>query len=147
MVVLIDKKRSIGQAAKEVGIQEYVIRFWETQFGDYIKPTIGNGKRRYFYDKDIKILKLIKKYLYDKGFTIKGLQKLFETENVEVDEEFDTKIDNKITELNTSNPYVKTYIETSKIDNNYKINNSNLKNNLKDLKTKLNIFYEKLKSI
>ncbi len=147
MVVLIDKKRSIGQAAKEVGIQEYVIRFWETQFGDYIKPTIGNGKRRYFYDKDIKILKLIKKYLYDKGFTIKGLQKLFETENVEVNEEFDTKIDNKITELNTSNPYVKTYIETPKIDNNYKINNSNLKNNLKDLKTKLNIFYEKLKSI
>ena len=55
MVLNIDKKRSIGDAAKEIGVQAYVIRFWETKFADYIKPTVGVGGRRYFFDKDIKI--------------------------------------------------------------------------------------------
>lgn len=151
MVLIIDKKRSIGEAAKEIGIQEHVIRFWETQFSDYIKPTLGAGNRRYFYDKDIKILKTIKYYLYEKGFTIKGLQNLLKNETVE----FRDKLYNK-------NPILNNQDKNDKIDT---VNNNNEKNttssnikekynedpkikdNLKQLKNKLNIFYEKLKSI
>ncbi len=72
----MDKKRSIGAAAKELGLPEHVIRFWETQFPDHIKPTLGAGGRRYYYNKDIEIIQKIKSYLYDSGYTIKGLQNL-----------------------------------------------------------------------
>ena len=78
----VDKKRSIGIAAKEVGVQEYVIRFWETQFPDFIKPSIGAGGRRYYYDSDIDTLLKVKKYLYDDGYTIKGLQNLLKSKKV-----------------------------------------------------------------
>ncbi|MDR3078619.1 MAG: MerR family transcriptional regulator [Rickettsiales bacterium] len=85
MALLVDRKRSIGQASLEVGVQEHVLRFWETQFGEYIKPTIGNGGRRYFYDRDIKILKMIRSYLYDRGYTIRGLRNLMKNETIDLD--------------------------------------------------------------
>lgn len=71
------KKRSIGAASKELELPSHVIRFWETQFPQ-IKPIIGKGQRRYYYDEDIEILKNIKKYLYDEGYTIRGLKTLLE---------------------------------------------------------------------
>lgn len=79
---MIDKKRSIGVAAKEVGVQEHVIRFWESQFPETIKPTIGVGGRRYYYNKDIETLLEIKRYLYEEGYTIKGLQGLLRSQNI-----------------------------------------------------------------
>ncbi len=71
----IDKKRSIGDVAHELGVEPHVIRFWEEQFPQ-IKPEIGKGGRRYYYNKQLKVLKRIKKFLHDEGYTIAGLQKL-----------------------------------------------------------------------
>jgi DNA-binding transcriptional MerR regulator len=70
-----DKRRSIGEVAKELGVEAHVIRFWESKF-EQIKPEIGRGKRRYYRKKDIEFLKKIKNSLYDQGYTIAGLQKL-----------------------------------------------------------------------
>lgn len=71
----IDRKRSIGEVAKELKVATHIIRFWEEKFPQ-IQPEIGNGKRRYYYNKQLKILKRIKKFLYEEGYTIAGLQKL-----------------------------------------------------------------------
>ncbi len=72
---LIDKKRSIGLASKEVGLDDHVLRFWEKEFPQ-IKPDIGKGARRYYFNKDIENIKKIKYFLYEEGYTIKGLQNL-----------------------------------------------------------------------
>ena len=71
----IDKKRSIGDVAKLLGLESYVIRFWESKFPQ-IKPQIGKGGRRYYFDKEIAVLNKIKSLLYDEGYSISGLQKL-----------------------------------------------------------------------
>ncbi len=71
----IDRKRSIGEVAKELKLETHVIRFWEEKFPQ-IKPDIGAGKRRYYYNKQLKVLKRIKQFLYEEGYTIAGLQKL-----------------------------------------------------------------------
>ena len=72
---LIDKKRSIGVASKEVGLDDYVLRFWEKEFPQ-IRPDIGKGGRRYYFNRDIENIKKIKYFLYNEGYTIKGLQNL-----------------------------------------------------------------------
>ncbi len=72
---IIDRKRSIGLASKEVGLDSHVLRFWEKEFPQ-IKPDIGKGGRRYYFNKDIENIKKIKYLLYDEGFTIKGLQNI-----------------------------------------------------------------------
>ncbi len=71
----IDRKRSIGEVAEELGVETHVIRFWEEQFSQ-IKPEHGKGGRRYYYNKQLKVLKRIKKFLYEEDYTIAGLQKL-----------------------------------------------------------------------
>jgi DNA-binding transcriptional MerR regulator len=71
----VDRKRPIGEVAKELKVEAHVIRFWEEHFPQ-IKPEIGLGKRRYYYNKQLRVLKKIKKFLYEDGYTIAGLQKL-----------------------------------------------------------------------
>ena len=86
----IDQRKSIGQVAKELGVETYVLRFWETKF-DQIKPIIGNGDRRYYFTKEIDTLKKIKYFLHDEGYTIAGLQKLLSSKNSDNYKEKDLK--------------------------------------------------------
>ena len=66
-----DAYRTIGEASKEVGVEPYVIRFWETKFTQ-LRPIKRSGGRRFYRPSDIVKLKTIKSYLYDSGLTIKG---------------------------------------------------------------------------
>ena len=73
--------KTIGEVAKIVGLinkkngtlSTHTIRFWEKEFRQ-IKPIILSGKRRYYSNKEIHIIKLIKYLLKDKGMTIKGVK-------------------------------------------------------------------------
>ena len=65
IVGLIDKKRGT--------LSTHTIRFWEKEFSQ-IKPIILSGKRRYYSNKEIRIIKLIKYLLKEKGMTIKGVK-------------------------------------------------------------------------
>ncbi len=87
----VDRKRSIGEVAKELKIKTHVIRFWEENFSQ-VKPEIGSGKRRYYYNKQLKILKRIKKFLYEEGYTIAGLQKLLSKRKNDDDREEDLDV-------------------------------------------------------
>ena len=66
-----DAYRTIGEASKEVGVEPYVIRFWETKFSQ-LRPIKRSGGRRFYRPSDINKLKTIKSFLYDSGLTIKG---------------------------------------------------------------------------
>jgi DNA-binding transcriptional MerR regulator len=76
----VDRKRSIGEVAGELKVKSHVIRFWEENFPQ-IKPEIGAGGRRYYYNKQLKILRRIKKFLHEEGYTIAGLKKLLGRKN------------------------------------------------------------------
>ena len=52
----------------------HILRYWEKEFKQ-IKPIILKN-RRYYSDKQINIIKLIKFLLKDKGLTIKGVKKI-----------------------------------------------------------------------
>ncbi len=68
--------RTIAEVAEELGVATHVLRFWETKFPQ-IKPMKAGGGRRYYRPDDVEIVKLIKEFLYEKRFTIEGVQKLF----------------------------------------------------------------------
>ena len=52
----------------------YIIRYWEKQFKQ-IKPKIFN-KRRFYSEKQIEMIKMIKFLLKDKGMTINGVKNI-----------------------------------------------------------------------
>ena len=93
--------KSISEVAKILNLvnkkngklSTHTIRFWEKQFKQ-IKPYVFSGKRRYYDNKSILILKKIKFLLKNKGMTIKGVKIELQNTNSELDE-FDNKTINK----------------------------------------------------
>jgi len=71
-----DAFRTISEAAEELDLPQHVLRFWETRFPQ-IKPLKRAGGRRYYRPRDIELLRLIKRLLYGEGYTIKGVQRVF----------------------------------------------------------------------
>ncbi|TAH37631.1 MAG: MerR family transcriptional regulator [Alphaproteobacteria bacterium] len=67
--------RTITEVADELRLEAHVLRFWETKFTK-IKPVKMRGGRRYYRPEDIRLIKDIKHLLYDKGYTIRGVQKI-----------------------------------------------------------------------
>ena len=55
----------------------YILRYWEKEFKQ-IKPTILKN-RRYYSEKQIDIIKLIKFLLKDKGMTINGVKNILKS--------------------------------------------------------------------
>lgn len=67
--------RTISEVADELGVQQHVLRFWETKFS-HVKPLKRGGGRRYYRPEDVSLLQAIHRLLYTEGYTIKGVQKL-----------------------------------------------------------------------
>ncbi len=68
--------RTISETADAIGVQQHVLRFWETKF-TFIRPTKRAGGRRFYRPQDIDLLQGVKTLLYDRGYTIRGVQMLF----------------------------------------------------------------------
>ena len=74
--------KSISEVAKLLDLvnkkngklNTHTLRFWEKNFKQ-IKPKIFAGKRRYYDNNTIEIIKKIKYLLKDQGMTINGVKK------------------------------------------------------------------------
>ena len=73
--------RTIREVADLLDLPQHVLRFWETRFPQ-IRPLKRAGGRRYYRPDDIERLRLVKRLLYDEGYTIRGVQKLFKAQGV-----------------------------------------------------------------
>src|ERR687896_738263 len=69
----------IGEACKALGIQPYVLRYWETEF-PALTPSKSRSGQRVYSEKELEIIRRIKELLYDEGYTIAGAKKKLEGE-------------------------------------------------------------------
>ncbi len=109
--------KTIGEVAKILDLFDrktgkpatYTIRFWEKEFKQ-IRPYIFSGKRRYYDDNAIEVLKKIKHLLKNEGMTIKGVKKQLNYTNSKLDEINNKTINNKIikTKLNKISNLIKS---------------------------------------
>ena len=92
--------KSIGEVAKLLNLvnkkngnlNTHTIRFWEKEFKQ-IRPKILTGKRRYYDQSSIEILKKVKYLLKEQGMTINGVKKLLNKDkSLKLDEFFNNPI-------------------------------------------------------
>jgi len=57
-----------------VGVEPYVLRFWETQFS-CIRPKQSRSRHRSYTQADVDTLKIVKHLLHTEGFTIAGARR------------------------------------------------------------------------
>jgi DNA-binding transcriptional MerR regulator len=70
----IEPPLKIGQAARTLGVEAYVLRFWETQF-PFLRPRHAASSHRIYQAKDLELLLLVKRLLHVEGYTIAGAKK------------------------------------------------------------------------
>ena len=66
---------SISEVCGETGLEQHVLRYWETEFPN-LKPKKNRAGNRAYRRKDIELIKRIKYLLYEKQFTIQGAKKV-----------------------------------------------------------------------
>jgi len=64
----------IGEVSKILGVEPYVVRYWETEFKT-VKPIRTKSEQRLYRQKDLEELALIRNLLYRDRFTIAGAKK------------------------------------------------------------------------
>lgn len=69
----------IGEVSRLVGVQPYVLRYWETEFAGLAPQKSGTG-HRFYRRKDVELLLQIKQLLYEKRFTIEGARRHLESQ-------------------------------------------------------------------
>ncbi|MEM1248160.1 MAG: MerR family transcriptional regulator [Acidobacteriota bacterium] len=69
----------IGEACRELDIQPYVLRYWETEFVQLREGASGGGQRTYSAE-ELGIIRRIKELLYEEGYTIAGAKKKLDSE-------------------------------------------------------------------
>jgi DNA-binding transcriptional MerR regulator len=68
---------SISEVSKITEMEQYVLRYWETEF-DQLKPQKNRAGNRIYTNKDIQVILQIKNLLRDKKYTIEGAKKILE---------------------------------------------------------------------
>lgn len=61
----------IGEAAEMVGVKQYVLRYWETEF-EALRPRKSKNNQRVYSRRDVETALMIKKLLYQDRFSIEG---------------------------------------------------------------------------
>ncbi|MBW2144920.1 MAG: MerR family transcriptional regulator [Deltaproteobacteria bacterium] len=76
MVQISEDKRyfRIGEASSIIGVEPYVLRYWESEFPQ-LKPQRADSKQRTYQKKDLETLLEIKRLLYQEKMTIEGAKR------------------------------------------------------------------------
>jgi len=69
----------IGEVSELLGVEPYVLRYWESEFPVLSPKKSGTGHRLY-RRKDVELLLRIKHLLYEKRFTIEGARQTLQAE-------------------------------------------------------------------
>jgi DNA-binding transcriptional MerR regulator len=69
---------SISEVSKITGLEQYVLRYWETEF-EQLKPSKNRAGNRIYTNRDIKTILFIKRLLREERYTIEGAKQVLQT--------------------------------------------------------------------
>ncbi len=68
---------SISEVSKITDLEQYVLRYWESEF-EVLKPAKNRAGNRIYTNKEIKLILYIKKLLRDERYTIEGAKQVLQ---------------------------------------------------------------------
>ncbi|MBI5020101.1 MAG: MerR family transcriptional regulator [Ignavibacteriales bacterium] len=69
---------SISEVSKITDLEQYVLRYWETEF-EQLQPAKNRAGNRIYTNKEIKLILFIKKLLREERYTIEGAKQILAT--------------------------------------------------------------------
>lgn len=133
---------SISEVSRITDLEQYVLRYWETEF-EQLNPAKNSSGNRIYTNKDIKLILLIKKLLKEEKYTIEGAKKILK--NYIANDEVKEESDMKVVEVNKSKASELSLF--SGTENHEAINeqsDNKIVNDLKEIKSFLEDLYNQL---
>ncbi|MBN2124847.1 MAG: MerR family transcriptional regulator [Deltaproteobacteria bacterium] len=72
----------IGEVSRIIGVEPYVLRYWESEFPQ-IRPSRADSKQRTYQRKDLEIILEVKRLLYEERLTIEGARQRLRERGIE----------------------------------------------------------------
>jgi len=72
---------SISEVSRIAAIEQYVLRYWETEF-EQLRPQKNRAGNRIYTNKDIQLILYIKELLREKKYTIEGAKKILDEQSL-----------------------------------------------------------------
>ena len=123
---------SISEVSKMTEVEQYVLRYWETEFEE-LKPQKNRAGNRIYSNKDIQLILYIKNLLRNKKYTIEGAKKILE--NYLPGEQ---NLDGKLTKESVASEEINNNVDKIKKDK------FSLKKDLEEIKNILEFLYTKI---
>ncbi|MDA0987024.1 MAG: MerR family transcriptional regulator [Bacteroidetes bacterium] len=126
---------SISEVSKITELEQYVLRYWESEFVQ-LSPAKNRAGNRVYTSKDIKLILMIKDLLKEKKYTIEGARQLLQTilnesETGKQPDIFDSALSNGSQASN-------------EVENKTEVLSGNIKEELKSIKSLLQTLRSKL---
>ena len=83
---------SISNVAEMTGLKTHILRFWEGEFS-MLRPRKNRAGNRTYTERDIKIVGLIKKLLYEEKYTIHGAKKRLKEDREQINIQLSLSLD------------------------------------------------------
>ena len=77
---------SISEVSRLTELEQYVLRYWESEF-EQLRPAKNLSGNRIYTNKEIKLILVIKKLLREEKYTIEGARKLLKSYAAKEEEE------------------------------------------------------------
>lgn len=76
-----EKAVSIRTAAEMTGVEIHTLRYWESEFEDFLHPIRTPGGQRRFRGEDIQMILTIRRLVKEEMFSLAGARKWLERQN------------------------------------------------------------------
>lgn len=97
----------IGDVADILGIKQYVLRYWETEF-DILRPKKASNNQRMYTRKDVENALLIRKLLHRDRFSIEGAKNAMKDLKIQIKKE--KSISQVMTQIESINAGIETLL-------------------------------------
>ncbi|HPN38630.1 MAG TPA: MerR family transcriptional regulator [Melioribacteraceae bacterium] len=84
---------SISEVSKLAEVEQYILRYWESEF-EQLRPSKNRAGNRVYTNEDIKLIFKIKKLLRDEKYTVEGAKRVLIDGSDKI-ENIDTTSDNE----------------------------------------------------
>jgi DNA-binding transcriptional MerR regulator len=126
---LIKLYYSISEVSKLTALEQYILRYWETEF-DQLNPSKNRAGNRIYTNKEINLILKIKKLLREEKYTIEGAKKILSDPNTVVNTAKPSEL-NKPLEVKTA------AASNNKIESSLRMDREDIRKFLLDLHSKL----------
>jgi len=65
----------LSELSALLGVSTSVLRFWEKEFGEVVKPLMAGPRKRLYRPRDLEIFREIKRLLQEERYTVAGARR------------------------------------------------------------------------